>query len=140
MGKIRIHLNYRLCAQLEGFMKALDVCRAQTKFPGAVQNIDASDMGAGKVFGDCASAVSAEIPNPYNYGLDKIKAAHLPHAMAYPQRYVIDPSLIGTPEADKAQAACKAGAIDLAMQEEMVELAVGAVVWAKLMEPRLHLW
>ncbi len=85
--------------------------------------------------GDCASAVSAEIPNPYNYGLDKIKAAHLPHAMAYPQRYVIDPSLIGTPEADKAQAACKAGAIDLAMQEEMVELAVGAVVWATGWKP-----
>ena len=46
--------------------------------------------------GDCAQAVSSEIPNPYNYGLDKIKAAHLPHAMAYPQRYVLDPSVIGT--------------------------------------------
>ncbi len=85
--------------------------------------------------GDCASAVSAEIPNPYNYGLDQIKAAHLPHAMAYPQRYVIDPSLIGTPEAEKAQAACKAGAIDLAMQEEMVELSVGAVIWATGWKP-----
>ena len=85
--------------------------------------------------GDCASAVSAEIPNPYNYGLDQIKAAHLPHAMAYPQRYVIDPSLIGTPEAEKAQTACKAGAIDLAMQEEMVELSVGAVIWATGWKP-----
>ena len=85
--------------------------------------------------GDCASAVSAEIPNPYNYGLDQIKAAHLPHAMAYPQRYVIDPSLIGTAEAEKAQAACKAGAIDLAMQEEMVELSVGAVIWATGWKP-----
>ena len=34
--------------------------------------------------GDCGEAVSAEVPNPYNYGLDKIKAAYLPHAMAYP--------------------------------------------------------
>ena len=85
--------------------------------------------------GDCASAVSAEIPNPYNYGLDQIKAAHLPHAMAYPQRYVIDPSLIGTAEAEKAQAACNAGAIDLAMQEEMVELSVGAVIWATGWKP-----
>lgn len=85
--------------------------------------------------GDCAAAVGADIANPYNYGLDRIKAAYLPHAMAYPQRYVLDPSLIGTADADKAQAACKAGAIDLAQQEETVELAVGAVVWATGWKP-----
>ncbi|WP_295444953.1 FAD-dependent oxidoreductase [uncultured Thiodictyon sp.] len=80
--------------------------------------------------GDCSAAVSAEIPNPYNYGLDKIKAAHLPHVMAYPQRYLLDPSIIGTADADQAKAACKVGAIDLEMQEETVQLAVGAVLWA----------
>ncbi|MDP2323009.1 MAG: FAD-dependent oxidoreductase, partial [Gammaproteobacteria bacterium] len=85
--------------------------------------------------GDCAKAVSSEIPNPYNYGLNNIKAAHLPHAMAYPQRYVLDPSLIGTPDAELALAACKVGAIDLSMQEETVELAVGAVVWATGWKP-----
>ncbi len=40
--------------------------------------------------GACAEAVSAEIPNPHNYGLNNMKAAYLPHAMAYPQRYVLD--------------------------------------------------
>lgn len=85
--------------------------------------------------GDCAKAVSSEIPNPYNYGLDNIKAAHLPHAMAYPQRYVLDPSIIGTDEADKAYAACKAEAIDLSMLEETIELPVGAVVWATGWKP-----
>ena len=34
--------------------------------------------------GACTDAVSAEIPNPHNYGLNKMKAAYLPHAMAYP--------------------------------------------------------
>ena len=85
--------------------------------------------------GECATAVSTEFPNPYNYGLDQIKAAYLPHAMAYPQRYVLDPSLIGTADADRALAACKVGAIDLAMQEETVELSVGAVVWATGWKP-----
>jgi len=80
--------------------------------------------------GDCGNAVSAEIPNPANYGLDRIKAAYLPHGMAYPQRYVIDPAIVGTPEGEKARAACKAGAVDLAMQEQTVELKVGSVVWA----------
>jgi quinone-modifying oxidoreductase subunit QmoA len=80
--------------------------------------------------GDCGKAVSAEIANPANYGLDKIKAAYLPHGMAYPQRYVIDPSIVGTPDGEAAKAACKVGAVDLGMQEETVELKVGSVVWA----------
>ncbi|MDX9766250.1 MAG: FAD-dependent oxidoreductase [Ectothiorhodospiraceae bacterium] len=80
--------------------------------------------------GDCGRAVSAEIPNPFNYGLDQMKAAYLPHAMAYPMRYVIDPSIVGTPEGEAAKAACKVNAVDLDMQEETVDLKVGAVVWA----------
>jgi len=80
--------------------------------------------------GDCGKAVSAEVPNPANYGLDKIKAAYLPHGMAYPQRFVIDASIVGTPEGEAAKAACKVGAVDLGMQEETVEIKVGSVIWA----------
>ena len=80
--------------------------------------------------GACADAVSAEIDNPFNYGLSKMKAAYLPFSMAYPQRYVIDPSIIGTPEAEKAKAVCKYDAIDLAMKEQILTLKVGAIVWA----------
>jgi quinone-modifying oxidoreductase, subunit QmoA len=85
--------------------------------------------------GDCGKAVSAEVPNPYNYGLNKMKAAYLPHGMAYPQRYVVDPSIVATPEGEKARAACKVGAIDLGMKEELIELEVGAVVWATGWQP-----
>jgi quinone-modifying oxidoreductase subunit QmoA len=85
--------------------------------------------------GACADAVSAEIPNPFNYNLNKMKAAYLPNAMAYPQRYVLDPSIIGTPEADKAKAACKVNAIDLGMKEETLAVKVGAVVWATGWKP-----
>jgi quinone-modifying oxidoreductase subunit QmoA len=80
--------------------------------------------------GACGDAVSAEIPNAFNYGLNNIKAAYLPHAMAYPQRYVLDPSIIGTPDADKAKSACKYDAIDLGQKEETVSLKVGALIWA----------
>ncbi|MBK6862790.1 MAG: CoB--CoM heterodisulfide reductase iron-sulfur subunit A family protein [Ideonella sp.] len=85
--------------------------------------------------GDCARAVSARIRNPYNYGLDEIPAAYMPHGMAYPQRYVIDPSIIGTPEADKARDACKVGAVDLSMTEQTLTLNVGAVIWATGWKP-----
>src|SRR5271169_220843 len=85
--------------------------------------------------GECAKAVGAEIPNSYEYNLSKTRAAYLPHAMAYPQHYVLDPSIIGTPDADNAKAACKYGAIDLDMQTEMIELNVGAIVWATGWKP-----
>jgi quinone-modifying oxidoreductase subunit QmoA len=85
--------------------------------------------------GECAKAVSTEIPDAFNYNLGKTRAAYLPHPMAYPQRYVIDPSIIGTPEADKAKAACKYNAVDLGMKEEVVNLKVGAVVWATGWKP-----
>ena len=80
--------------------------------------------------GKCAEAVSAEVANPWNYGLDKMKAAYLPHNMAHPQRFVIDPSIVGTPEGEKAKAACPVGAVDLDMKEESVSLQVGAVIYA----------
>ena len=80
--------------------------------------------------GDCAAAAETEVANAYNYGLDKVKAAYLPHEMAYPMRYVLDPVVIGTPEAETIKAACKYDAIDLEQSEEITELPVGAVVWA----------
>jgi quinone-modifying oxidoreductase subunit QmoA len=85
--------------------------------------------------GDCARAVSAKIRNPFNYGLDEIGAAYLPHAMAYPPRYVIDPSVIGTPEAQNAKDACKVGAVDLEMTEQTLTLNVAAVIWATGWKP-----
>jgi quinone-modifying oxidoreductase, subunit QmoA len=80
--------------------------------------------------GECEKAVQAEIPNAFNYNMNRRKAAYLPFLMAYPQRYVLDPSIIGTPDAERAKAACKYSAIDLDMQEETVQLRAGAVIWA----------
>ncbi|MBK9309296.1 MAG: CoB--CoM heterodisulfide reductase iron-sulfur subunit A family protein [Rhodocyclaceae bacterium] len=84
--------------------------------------------------GECAKAVTSEIADAFNYGdgktAAKLKAAYLPHMMAYPQRYVIDASIAGTAEGEAARAACKYGAVDLDMKEETSQLNVGAVVWA----------
>ena len=80
--------------------------------------------------GACGDAVETEFDDEHNYGMSKHKGAYLPHRMSYPERYVIDPAMIGTADAEKAKEACKYGAIDLDMQEETVELKVGAVVYA----------
>jgi quinone-modifying oxidoreductase subunit QmoA len=85
--------------------------------------------------GECAKVVEAEFDNEYNYGLDQRKGAYLPFAMAHPQRYVLDPRIVGTEEAEKAKAACKYGAIDLGMQEETIEFKAGSVIWATGWQP-----
>jgi quinone-modifying oxidoreductase subunit QmoA len=85
--------------------------------------------------GDCAAAAETEIPNPFNYGLDKIKAAYLPREHAFPQRYVIAPEVIGTEEADRIRAACKYDAVDLDEREATFELAIGAIIWATGWQP-----
>ncbi len=80
--------------------------------------------------GDCEKAVAAEFDDEHNYGLKQRKGAYLPSMMAYPQRYVIDPRIIGTADAEAAKGACKAGAVDLDMQAQSLNLKVGAIIWA----------
>ncbi len=85
--------------------------------------------------GDCARAVEAEYDDEFNYGLTKRKGAYLPFNMAYPQRYVVDPAMIGSDDAEKAKAACKVDAIDLDMKEENLQFKAGAVIWATGWQP-----
>jgi len=80
--------------------------------------------------GACGDAVESEFDNEFNYNMDKRKGAYLPYNLAQPQRYVIDPQMIGTDDAQKAKDACKFDAVDLDMQEETIELKAGAVIYA----------
>jgi quinone-modifying oxidoreductase subunit QmoA len=85
--------------------------------------------------GDCAKAVGAEFDDEYNYGLTKRKGAYLPHVMAHPMRYVIDPRIVGTEDGQKAKAACKYGAVDLDDAVKEIRLPAGAVIWATGWKP-----
>jgi quinone-modifying oxidoreductase subunit QmoA len=85
--------------------------------------------------GKCAEACTMEIENPFNFGMDKMKAAFLPHVMAYPMRYVLDPALVESDEAQKVKEACPYDAIDLDMAPKTVDLKVGSIVWATGWKP-----
>ncbi|MCB1785700.1 MAG: CoB--CoM heterodisulfide reductase iron-sulfur subunit A family protein [Gammaproteobacteria bacterium] len=85
--------------------------------------------------GDCAKAVESEFDDEYNYGMSKRKGAYLPHVMAHPMQYVIDPRIIGTDDAQKAKDACKYNAVDLDMQEREIKFPAGAVIWATGWKP-----
>ena len=85
--------------------------------------------------GKCADACTMEIENPFNYGMNKIKAAYLPHVMAYPMRYMLDPALVKNGEAQKVKEACPYDAIDLDMEPESMKLKVGSIIWATGWKP-----
>ncbi len=85
--------------------------------------------------GECVAVCPVERPNERNYGLDKTKAVYLPHASAWPARYVIDPAACPGKSCAKCVEACKYGAIDLEMKEEKIELRPQAVVVATGWKP-----
>ncbi len=80
--------------------------------------------------GVCEQAATTEVPNDFNYGLNKVKSIHLPHEFAFPMRYVLAPEVIGTDEATAIKNACPYDAVDLEMQAKEFDLKVGAIIWA----------
>lgn len=80
--------------------------------------------------GDCAVACPDEVESEFNFGLCKTKAAYLPHAMAFPRRYVIDKGALSPEGAEAVKAACKYDAVDLDMQPETLTIKVASIIWS----------
>jgi quinone-modifying oxidoreductase subunit QmoA len=80
--------------------------------------------------GECEKACEIERANERNYGLDRTKAIYLPHAMAYPQRYVVDPAYARDERMKKCVDVCPYGAIDLGMKPLSLAVRVSSLVWA----------
>jgi len=84
----------------------------------------------------CVEDCPAEISNDFNYGMDKVKAVHLPHEMAYPMNLVADKDALkkieGTPEYKTFAESCKAKgiSIDLEAKAETFDVQVNSIVWA----------
>ncbi len=85
--------------------------------------------------GDCEKACDVERENTYNYGLDKTKAIYLPHMIAYPPRYVVDPEFAHDERMKKVVEACLYDAIDLNMEPKTVTAKVTGIVWATGWKP-----
>ena len=85
--------------------------------------------------GECEKVCEIERDNDFNYGLDKNKAIYLPHVMAYPMRYVVDPAFAKDERMKKCADACEYGAIDLDMEPRTITAKVGAIVWATGWKP-----
>lgn len=80
--------------------------------------------------GACEAACSEEVPDPFNFGMNKVKAVRLPHEMAFPRRYVLDKDACSDQTLEAIKAACPYNAVELDMQPKSFTLQVGAIVWS----------
>lgn len=84
----------------------------------------------------CVEDCPVEIPNDFNYGMDKVQAVRLPYEMAYPMSLVADAQALKKVEATAEYKAfvesCKAKGIelDLDAKPETIEIKASSVVWA----------
>ena len=86
--------------------------------------------------GDCTKACETEIDSYIDFGMQKIKGAHLPFPMAFPSRFIIHPSVKDSAEdAQRVKDACNYDAVDFDMEAKIIDLQVGAVVWATGWQP-----
>ena len=85
--------------------------------------------------GDCADVCETEIPNEFNFDMDRTKGAYMSSGMAFPFRYTISPQIIGTEDANRCKDACKYNAVELDMEPKIIKINVGAIVWATGWQP-----
>jgi heterodisulfide reductase subunit A len=87
--------------------------------------------------GDCAIVCPVVVPDEYQIGLGSRKAIHIPFPQAVPSAYLVaaDECLGQNPIAcGKCIEACEKHCIDFDMQDEILDLEVGAIVVATGME------
>jgi quinone-modifying oxidoreductase subunit QmoA len=83
----------------------------------------------------CTEACPIEVPNDFNAGLDKRKAAYIPHQQAFPLQYAIDEAACKKGDCSKCADACTYDAIDLKMQPETLKIKAGSIVLATGWKP-----
>ncbi len=89
------------------------------------------DMDKCIACGACYEKCPKRIPNEYNEGLDKRKAAYVRYAQAVPLKYCIDKDNCIYFQKGKCKACqkfCPTGAVDFEMQEVQREIKVGSVI------------
>ncbi|PIE59131.1 MAG: heterodisulfide reductase subunit A [Desulfobulbus propionicus] len=86
----------------------------------------------GRACASCVEACKDEIDNPFNFGMDRVKALYIPHEMAYPMRFVAEKDAISEESLAAMKAACDygEGCVDLSMEPKTFTLHVSSIIWA----------
>jgi len=82
---------------------------------------------------DCVPVCPVEVPNEFEYGLNKRKAIYLPFAEASPIAHTIDP--VACTECGKCVEVCRYRAINLKAKPTQIDVNAGAVIIAAGYDP-----
>ena len=77
--------------------------------------------------------LAPSVPNPYHYGLDKRKAAQVPHDLAFPYEAAVDEAALADPAVRKTLEGKTE--IDLGQSPRQTTLKVGSIIWATGWKP-----
>jgi quinone-modifying oxidoreductase, subunit QmoA len=83
----------------------------------------------------CVAVCPVDRPDEFNFGMGTTKAIYLPHAMAFPMKYVIDDTTCRLTECARCVEVCAYDAIDLTDAPRTVTLKAGAVIIATGWKP-----
>ncbi len=88
--------------------------------------------------GLCAEKCPKKVPDEYNEGLNKRKAAYIKYDQTVPLKYAIDPNnciYLNKSKCGVCAKICPTGAINYEMKPELVDINVGAVVLSPGFKP-----
>lgn len=83
----------------------------------------------------CVEACPVERADDFNYGMGTTKAIYLPHPMAYPARFVVDPAVCPGERCQRCLPFCAYDAIELGEQARDMTLSAASVVVATGWKP-----
>uniref|UniRef100_A0A7C5P7Y3 CoB--CoM heterodisulfide reductase iron-sulfur subunit A family protein n=1 Tax=Thermodesulfobium narugense TaxID=184064 RepID=A0A7C5P7Y3_9BACT len=78
--------------------------------------------------GECFKVCPVERDDEFNFNMKKTKAIYSPFEFANPPYAVIDPNTCLGEKCSKCLDACKYGAIDLKMKEEIIDITVDSII------------
>jgi len=80
--------------------------------------------------GPGAEAVTTEMPNEFNFGMNMRKPLYMPTMMAFPNQCVLDPAAVLSGDGQRIKDAMPDGYVDLDQKAEIIDLNVGAIIMA----------
>ncbi len=85
--------------------------------------------------GECSKVCTSKVSDPFNLKMQEVPAIRLPHAEAWPNRFVLDKNACSNDCLKAIVEACQYDAIDLEAVETETVIEVGAVVLATGWKP-----
>ncbi|MFH1049555.1 MAG: FAD-dependent oxidoreductase [bacterium] len=82
----------------------------------------------------CAKNCPVEIPDEFNYGLNKTKAINLPSNNVFPMKYVFQKDGLSEEQVKQVKSAC-GNCIDLDQHEEMIDIKAKVIIYASGWKP-----